>query len=91
MVIHIFRFSCMAKVCSYLCSLAGSFTNKIQDFGAQASSLFSQDSFHALSSSISSQTLHRRRGARFIVRADAVSLNTDFCVCFMGLNEMNDN
>lgn len=43
---------------------------------ARSSSIFSRDSLHALFDAGSSQTLHRRRGSRLIVRADAVSLIT---------------
>ncbi|KAL5537920.1 hypothetical protein UlMin_044236 [Ulmus minor] len=46
-------------------------SSKMRYFGATASSLFCPDSLHALSSAGLAQTPYRRRGARFVVRADA--------------------
>ncbi|XP_065849100.1 chaperone protein dnaJ A6, chloroplastic-like isoform X2 [Euphorbia lathyris] len=45
--------------------------SKVNYLGAPSSSLFSRDSFPLLSFIGPSQTSHRRRGSRFIVRADA--------------------
>lgn len=43
---------------------------------SRPSSVFlSQESSHTLFHACSSQTLHRRKGSRLIVRADAVSIN----------------
>ncbi|GAV69132.1 DnaJ domain-containing protein/DnaJ_CXXCXGXG domain-containing protein/DnaJ_C domain-containing protein [Cephalotus follicularis] len=50
-----------------------SFTSRISNLAAPSSSLFSSDSLPLLTYVGSSQTSYRRRGARFIVRAD-----TDF-------------
>ncbi|KAL5171110.1 Chaperone protein dnaJ A6, chloroplastic [Glycine soja] len=46
-------------------------TSRIRFMAAPCSSFFSRDSLHALFDKGSSQTLHRRRGSRLIVRADA--------------------
>ncbi|KAJ7956801.1 Chaperone protein dnaJ [Quillaja saponaria] len=47
------------------------FTGRVSFMAAPSSSLFSRDSLHGLFDVGSSQTLHHRRGSRFIVRADA--------------------
>lgn len=54
-----------------LCSL----TSRLSCLAAPSSSFFSRDSFALLSYVGTSQTSHRRRGARLIVRADSVSIS----------------
>lgn len=58
-------------MCLY--QLVCSATIKLSSLSAPSSSLFSKSLFHLLSYPWSSKTSHRRRGAHFTVRADAVS------------------
>ncbi|XP_057429216.1 chaperone protein dnaJ A6, chloroplastic-like [Lotus japonicus] len=61
------RSTAMAKIASSTHNV----TSRVSFMAARSSSIFSRDSLHALFDAGSSQTLHRRRGSRLIVRADA--------------------
>ena len=80
-VTDIFRSSKLWKCLMCLYQLLCSTTSSISFLSAPSSSLFSRGSFPVVSYPGSSQTSQRRRGARFTVRADSVSVKL-FCFFF---------
>ena len=78
---NLILFTCQKNVTDILYQLLCSTTSSISFLSAPSSSLFSRGSFPVVSYPGSSQTSQRRRGARFTVRADSVSVKL-FCFFF---------